>query len=130
MDSKRSFPWTLSAAALLLWGSRALADGVPVTITNDGTEDIVVTVYDTTVGPRAVILSQRINGFTTIPVYMSQDSTGLANMAWTAVTVDPNHRLCGHADRTGLGDSAAVTVHADAECGSSQASAKAASLEE
>ena len=124
MDTKR----TCGSMLITLWllSTRAIADGVPVTVTNDGTEDIVVTIYDTTVGPKALVLSQRINGFTTIPVNLSQDSTGRANMAWTAVTVDPSHRRCGHADRPGLADSSSVTVHADAECGE-DAAANAAS---
>jgi hypothetical protein len=107
---------SLSSAALLLTASSAFADGVPVTITNDGTEDIVVTVYDTTVGPRNVILSQRMNSFSTVPLYMSPDSTGRANLSWTAVTVDPRDRRCGHADQQGVSDSAQINVHADSAC--------------
>jgi len=106
----------LSVAPLVLLSAPALGDGVVVNITNDGTVDIVVTVYDMSLGSRAQILSQRVNGFTTIPVTISQDATGLANLAWTAVTVDPNDRKCGHADRLGLGNSATVKVHADTQC--------------
>jgi hypothetical protein len=107
---------SLSAAAVLLTASSAMADGVPVTITNDGTDDIVVTVYDTTVGPRSVILSQRMNSFSTVPLYMSPDSTGRANLSWTAVTVDPRERRCGHADQQGVADSSQINVHADSAC--------------
>jgi len=106
----------LSGAALLLAASTALADGVPVTITNDGTDDIVVTVYDTTVSPKDAILSQRINGFSTVPLSMSPDSTGRANLSWTAVTVDPRDRRCGHADQQGIADSSQINVHADSAC--------------
>jgi hypothetical protein len=94
-------------------------DGVSLVITNDGTEDIEVTVYDTTLGPKAVVLSHaRINGFTTIPLSVAADDTGRANISWTAVTADKNDRKCGHADSVGLGDASAVTVRADSDCSS------------
>lgn len=117
MDRKFKFAWILSAAPLLLAGASAWADGVPVTITNDNPDDLMVTVYDTTAGRHAMVLSQRVNGFTNVVVNMTLDPTGRANMAWTAVTVDPNNRLCGHAERTGLADSSTVHVHAHSECG-------------
>jgi len=105
-------------APLLLVGATALSgEGVAVNITNDGTDDIVVTVYDTTVGPNAVVLAHaRINGFTTIPVSLSPDAKGRANLSWTAITADSTDRKCGHEDNTGLGDSSSVTVHADLDC--------------
>ena len=94
-------------------------NGIDVTIANDGTEDVVVTVYDTSTQPNGVVLShERINGFTKIPVSLAADETGRANLAWTAVTVDPRSRKCGHASTAGLTDSASVTVRADAACGS------------
>jgi hypothetical protein len=120
----------LGVAPLALLSLPALSDGADVHITNDGTEDIMVTVYDTSVGPRAVVFSQRVNGFTTIPVNVSLDSAGRANISWTAVTVDPNNPKCGHADRIGLPESASVHVRADAECGANQPAATAAAFEE
>jgi hypothetical protein len=129
MHGKHGLALLLSVTPLMLLSTPALSDGVAVNITNDGTEDIVVTVYDMSLGPKAVILSQRVNGFTTIPVNVSQDAHGRANLAWTAVTVDPHNRKCGHADRMDLGKSASVNVHADADCGVSQPSATGASFE-
>ena len=108
----------MSGAVLLLAATTALAYGVRVTITNDGTDYIVVTVYDTTVSPKDAILSQRINGFSTVPLSMSPDSTGRANLSWTAVTVDPRDRRCGHADQQGIADSSQINVHADSACAS------------
>jgi len=107
---------------LLLVSASAVGglNGIDVTIANDGTEDVVVTVYDTSTQPNGVVLSHaRINGFTKIPVSVAADDTGRANLAWTAVTVDPRSRKCGHASTVGLTDFASVTIHADAECGSS-----------
>jgi hypothetical protein len=112
----------LCCLPLLLVGANAVGglNGIDVTIANDGTEDVVVTVYDTSTQPNSVVLShERINGFTKIPVSLAADETGRANVAWTAVTVDPRSRKCGHASTVGLTDSASVTVHADAKCASS-----------
>ncbi len=108
----------LTAIPLALLSAAALGgDGLSVNITNDGTEDIVVTVYDLTVGANAVVLSHtRINGFTTVPVSLSPDETGKGNISWTAVSADKSSHLCGHEEKVGLGDSSSVTVHADTRC--------------
>ena len=111
----------LNSVPLLLVSAAAVGglNGVNVTITNDGTEDVVVTVYDTSTQPNSVVLShERINGFTRIPVSLSPDDSGRGNISWTAVTADPNSRRCGHASTQGLTDSASVHVHADSECDS------------
>jgi len=92
-------------------------NGVDVVITNDSTDDVMVTVYDTSTHPSSVLLaSERINGFTKIPIALSPDETGRGNVAWTAVSVDPRSRRCGHASSTGLTDSQAVSIHADSDC--------------
>jgi hypothetical protein len=111
----------LLSAPLLLVSAAAVGglNGVDVVITNDGTEDVVVTVYDTSTEPNGVVLShERINGFTRIPVSLAADESGRGNVAWTAVTVDANSRRCGHASTQGLTDSASVHVKADSECDS------------
>ena len=113
-------PLLLSCLPLLLLSSTALGGlgGVEVKITNDSTDDIVVTVYDTSREPHGVVIShERINGFTTVLVSLMADETGRANLSWTAVTADPTARKCGHENQVGLADSASVKVHADSECG-------------
>lgn len=110
----------MSCMPLLLIGRSAVGglNGIDVRITNDGIEDVVVTVYDTTTEPRRVVLSnERINGFTTIPVSLVADEVGRANLSWTAVTADPNGRRCGHESQSGLTDSTSVRVHAESLCG-------------
>lgn len=112
----------LSSLPLLLVSAAAMGglNGIDVVIANDGTEDVMVTVYDTSTHPSSVILSdERINGFTRIPVALSLDETGRGNLEWTAVSVDPQSRKCGHATKHGLTDAASVQVHADSECTSS-----------
>jgi hypothetical protein len=114
----------LSGLPLLLVSAAAQSglSGVDITIANDGTEDVLVTVYDTSTQPNGqpkalVFARERINGFTSIPVSLTADQTGRANIAWTAVTVGAQSRRCGHATQVGLTDSALVSVHADSECG-------------
>jgi len=116
--------------AVLLLGTPALGgDGVAVNITNDGIDDIVVTVYDMTLGPSAIVLPHtRISGFTTIPLSVAPDASGKANLAWTAVTADSNDRKCGHAETVGLGDYSSVQIHADSNCATSQSAASAATF--
>jgi hypothetical protein len=132
MNRKLGLAVLASAIPLLLLGSAALGgEGIQISITNDGTDDILVTVYDMTVGPNAAVLSHaRINGFTSVPLSVSSDATGHANVSWTAVTSDPNGRKCGHADQLGLSDSASVTVRADSNCPASRPGATAASFEQ
>jgi len=111
----------LRCLPLLLLSEAAVGglNGVDVVINNDSTDDVVVTVYDTSTHPSSVVLaSERINGFTHIPVALSLDETGRGNVAWTAVSVDPRSRKCGHAENMGLTDSQAVNVHVDSECSS------------
>ncbi len=108
-----------SAAPLLLVSAAAMGglNGVDVVITNDGTEDMLVTVYDTSTHPSSVLMSaERINGFTRIPVSVTADETGRGNIEWRAVSVDAQSRKCGHAANTGLTDSTSVQVRADSEC--------------
>jgi hypothetical protein len=108
----------IAAPVLLGMGmGTALSDGVAVKLINNGTQDVVVTVYDTSTQPYKTILTDaRINGFTSIPVSMMTDATGRANLSWTATTVDPNDRKCGHATKAGLKDADTVSVYADSEC--------------
>jgi hypothetical protein len=100
----------------LLYAAPVLAEGVEVRITNDGTEDILVTVYDKTTDPARVVLTNaRINGFASVPISLVGDATGRANLSWTATSADPVSRKCGHAESV-VSNAASVNVHADASC--------------
>ncbi|MEO7208823.1 MAG: hypothetical protein ABI356_10095 [Steroidobacteraceae bacterium] len=105
------------ALPLLMVGTALGGEGVQVKITNDGTQDILVTVYDMNAKPRAVLLQNaRINGFTSVPVAATADATGHANLAWTATSADAAAAKCGHAHNLGLLNDDAVNVHADSSC--------------
>ncbi len=106
----------LSCLPLLLAGTVLADDGIDVKITNDGTEDIVVTVYDMNASPRKVVLrNARINGFTSVPISVIADATGRAKVSWTATSVDPVSPKCGHAAAV-VENAASVNVHADSTC--------------
>ena len=105
------------ALPLLMSGTALGGEGVQVKITNDGTQDIVVTVYDMNAKPRAILLQNaRINGFTSVPVSAIADATGHANLSWTATSADEKSAKCGHGDTSGLRNDSAVDVHADSSC--------------
>ena len=107
----------LVLASLLVTATAFGGEGVQVKITNDGTQDIVVTVYDMNANPRAILLQNaRINGFTSVPVSAIADATGRANLAWTATSADTSSTRCGHADTLGVVNDSAVNVHADSSC--------------
>src|SRR5258708_11043544 len=98
---------------LILWGSARGGEGVEVKITNDGTEDVIVTVYDMSTHPERVVLANmRINGFTSVPVSLVADASGKANLSWTATSTDAVFPKCGHAS-TAVGNAGLVRVHAD-----------------
>jgi len=117
MRSNIKLAWIL-APLLLMAGTALGSEGVQVKITNDGTQDIVVTVYDMNTKPQRILLQNaRINGFTSAPVSAVADAAGHANLSWTATSTDTASMKCGHDDTLGLGNDSAVSVHADSSCG-------------
>jgi hypothetical protein len=106
----------LSCLPVFLSATALADDGVDVKITNDGTEDIMVTVYDMSTNPgRVVLTNARITGFTSVPISLIADASGQANLAWTATNTDHTFPRCGHA-KTVVSNSSSVNVHADSTC--------------
>jgi hypothetical protein len=108
------------AAAIFFAGTAAvLADGdLTITITNDSTSNLLVTVYDLNASPpQKVMTNQLINGFASVTVAISPDSSGLGHLSWTAMTNDPDMRQCGRRDKPQLSDGATVHVDTDGDCG-------------
>ncbi len=101
--SKRSF-FRLMQLALKQYGLRA-----------DITGGVVNVVIDTTANA-PLIEHQRLNGFTSLSLSANADSTGLANISWTTISVDNRERHCGRGSRTGIDNDATVNVHADSSC--------------
>ena len=103
----------------LLAGTTAIGDDDMVTlrINNDGTDDILVTVYDMNAEPPgAVIVRQRINGFAWIPVSVTAGRAGFGHVRWTATSAVSGQHRCGQRDTRGLGNDDSVPVFADSPC--------------
>ena len=90
--------------------------GVNITVKNDTTSTVLVTVYDLNAGRQAVLSSEEINSFATINIAISADQTGHGRVAWTAVNTDRDNRRCGHREKRGLNDGYTLHVFADSEC--------------
>jgi hypothetical protein len=107
----------LTCMPLLFFQSAAWAEGVDVNISNDGTEDIVITVYDMNAHPERVVLANaRINGFSSLPISLIADADGKGRLSWKATNTDPVFRRCGHSTEA-VGNAASVSVHVDSSCG-------------
>jgi hypothetical protein len=92
-------------------------DVIPITITNDNAGAISVTVYDENLTPRAAILSsQSISGFASIPISVGADASGYGHISWTATTDGNFDHRCGHRDKPGLRNGSVVHVRADSNC--------------
>jgi hypothetical protein len=107
----------LSCLAMLFFQGPARGnDGVAINITNDSTDDIMVTVYDMSSNPgRIVLTNARINGFTSVPISLVANAGGRAQLEWTATNTDPNFPRCGHASAA-VSNAESVNVHADSTC--------------
>lgn len=107
----------VTAIPVLLTGTALGGEGVQVKILNDGTQDIVVTVYDMNVRPERVVLENaHINGFTSVPINAIADAMGKARISWTATSTDGTSRKCGHDDTVSVNNDGSVTVHAEGSC--------------
>ncbi len=106
----------LACMPLLCLVNAARAEGVDVKISNDGTDDLVVTVYDMNVNPNRVVLADaRINGFSSLPISLVPDADGKGRLSWTATNSDPVFPRCGRSKQA-VSDAASVTVHVDSRC--------------
>jgi hypothetical protein len=108
------------AISLFALGDVAAAGGdiIPITIINDNSGAIFVTVYDDNLTPRAAILSsQRISGFASIPISVTAGASGYGHVSWSATTGGSFHHRCGNRDRPGLRNGSVVHVRANSRCG-------------
>jgi hypothetical protein len=103
---------------VLVCGAAALADnGMTITISNDTSRDLVVTIYDLNASPGSRVLSgERISSFATIKVTIAQDASGRGHLRWTATSGGRDDRTCGQRDKPGLNDGDTVHVRADSPC--------------
>jgi hypothetical protein len=105
----------LSLASLSVFGQEG--GGIKLTITNNTSDNLLVTIYDMGVSPRQTILSNRaIYGNASITVSISVDASGSGHVSWTAMSQDPDMRKCGHEDNANLNNGDTVSVYADGSC--------------
>jgi hypothetical protein len=115
----RTVKWLgLACLSLFMAASAALAgDGLTITINNNTTGNLLVTVYDRNAQPPQRVLSgEVINGFASIKISIAADDSGHGHLSWTATTVDRDMRRCGHHDKPKLNDGDTVHVYANSEC--------------
>jgi hypothetical protein len=106
---------TLSLGSLSVLGQPG--GGIMLTISNNTSDNLLVSIYDVGVSPRQTILSNRaIYGNASITVSISEDASGSGHMLWTAMSQDSDMRKCGHEDKANLKNGDTVSVHADGEC--------------
>jgi hypothetical protein len=107
----------LPSLFLCMGNASVFGDGLTITVRNDTTENLILTVYDRNVRPPQKVLSGTVVlGSASIPVSISADSSGHGHLSWTAITVDPDMRMCGHSDKSNLNDGDTVRVQADGDC--------------
>jgi hypothetical protein len=90
---------------------------VAIRIYNDDADDMVVSVYDMNVQHSdALITTQRINGFSWIPMTLKADAVGKGDLRLIARTVDPDFHKCGYKEVRAVGNDAAVYISANSRC--------------
>ena len=93
------------------------ADGLMITINNDSSDNLFITVYDRSSSPPRQVLSHTaLYGNASMPVSIAADRFGHGHLSWTAITIDRDMRMCGHGEKADVNDSDTVKVHADGEC--------------
>jgi hypothetical protein len=113
---------TIALGCLTSWLICSSASGgddvLTITINNNTSDNLLVTVYDQNTSPAQRVLSTTaIYGNASIPVSISPDGSGMGHLSWTAMTIDHDMRRCGHNDKGGLNDGDTVNVQADSDCG-------------
>jgi hypothetical protein len=104
----------LSLGSLSVFGQ---AGTITLTINNNTSDPLLVSVYDMGASPRQQLLANRaIYGNASVTVSVTQDDSGKGHVQWTAMNQDPDMRMCGHDDKTDLNDGDTVNVYTDGDC--------------
>ena len=114
--NRHSFFLTLAALSMACATAHA-EDTVTISITNDDTDEILVTVYDMNTQPHGKVLDgQVISGFASVPISVAAGAGGTGHIYWRATTLDPDRPRCGHRDKAGLSNEGSVHVFAHSQC--------------
>ena len=105
--------------ALYLCTQFAFGDGdLMITIVNDSSDNVLVTIYDRSTSPPQQILAARpIYGNASLTVSISADGGGKGHLSWTAMSIDRDMRRCAAKELSNLHDGDSVNVYADNDCG-------------
>lgn len=109
----------LAAALVLVASPLVHADGgIDLTIDNNTSDTLQVTLVDLNVDPaQRVLTGEVINGFASLRVSVTPGAAGLGHVSWTAHTMGSgSERRCGQHDRPDLQGGTDVHVYANTEC--------------
>lgn len=117
----RSFNRAPIAFAYFLFASASVTvfaqDAFKITVRNDTSDNLLVTVYDQSTAPPQLVLSRRpLYGNASISVLVGEDSSGRGHLYWSAMSLDSDMRMCGHNDTPNLNNDDTVSVYADGDC--------------
>jgi hypothetical protein len=105
------------AATCMVAGVALGSDGISVKVTNDTSNNVVVTVIDMNDNPEQVLVSnQTIYGFASLSIRVSPDASGYGHIRWTATSGSAGSRACGHKERDQLSAESIVHVSAGDSC--------------
>jgi hypothetical protein len=107
-----------AGALLLVCSGQLLADGgLSLTLQNDSSDNLLVSVYDqNTQPPSAVLANREIYGNASLSITLTAGNGGHGHLSWTAVTVSTDARRCGHGEARHLNDGDTVNVHTVGGC--------------
>jgi hypothetical protein len=117
----RWFSRTLIGFSYFLTASASPAafaqDAFMITLRNDTTDNLLVTVYDQSAASPQLVISRRpLYGNASISVLVGEDASGRGHLYWSAMSLDSDMRMCGHDDKPNLNDGDTVKVYADSDC--------------
>jgi hypothetical protein len=108
----------LAVLAFSLTSLSAFGGGaMTVSLRNNTSSTLLVTVYDLNANRQKLLASEEINSFASVNVSISADSSGYGRLAWTATNTDHDFQRCGHHTKTRLKDGDVVAVYANSQCG-------------
>jgi hypothetical protein len=92
-------------------------DAFTITLQNDTSDNLLVTVYDQSTAPPQVVVSRRpLYGNASIAVLVGEDESGRGHLYWSAMSLDSDMRMCGHNDNPNLKNGDTVKVYVDSDC--------------
>ena len=96
----------------------ARADGtITIHLVNDGTDNLVITVFDKNRRHRQMVLSgQIVYGNASIATSITANSSSQGHLAWRAMTTDRDMPRCGHGEVAHVNDGAKIRISPDSAC--------------